>query len=199
MQEHTYLAGVTVDDDGLDDLVSSALSFLENEHILLHKNPQIYMVGRKNPEGDITKFLGNPEDIEMVKIFKGSFLNMEDEEPTEGNIRQFFADNSNLTFMDEGYWCIWFAFQYPEESEEDFEEPGEYWEEAFQNLAVAVGELNLMLVGYNSEHKKIIWQQWSNGEFDEGGISNPDQLEHYSGTNVESKHGVSLGCFELLN
>ncbi|MDB0069894.1 hypothetical protein N9F72_00910 [Gammaproteobacteria bacterium] len=199
MQNHTYLAGVTVDDDGIDDLVSSALSFLEYEHILLHKNPQIYMVGRKNPEGSITKFLGDPEDLEMVKIFKGSFLNMEDKEPTEENIRQFFVDNSNLSFMDEGYWCIWFAFQYPEESEEDFEEPGEYWEEAFQKLAVAVGELNLILVGHNSEHKKIIWQQWSDGDFDEGAISNPAQMDHYSGSNLESKHGVSLGCFELLN
>jgi len=101
--------------------------------------------------------------------------------------------------MDEGYWCIWFAFQYPEESEEDFEEPGEYWEEAFQKLAVAVGELNLILVGHNSEHKKIIWQQWSDGDFDEGAISNPAQMDHYSGSNLESKHGVSLGCFELLN
>ena len=196
IQNHTYLAGIAVEDDGIDDLVSAALHFLETEHIRLHKNPQIYMVGRKNSKGN---FLANPEDTEMVKIFQGSFLNAEDEEPTEEMIRKFFADNSNLSFMDEGYCCIWFAFEYPEESEEDFEQPGEHWEEAFQSLAVGVGELNLILMGYNSEHEKIIWQQWSDGDFDEGAISNPDQFDYYAGSNLESIHKVSLGCFELLN
>ena len=192
---HTYLAAVSVDDEGIDDLVSSALKFLNASYNHLTKRPFIYLIGTKKPDDDAIDFL-NPNDLEVIEVFQGSFDD-DDEEPDETKIRQVFEDNSNLIFMDGGYCKVWLAFNYPEENSDDFEEPGENWGIEFKQLA---GDLDdLILVGYNSEHEEIIWQEWVNGDFDEGAISNSEQFEHYSGSNIESVHKINLDCFKLLS
>ena len=86
---------------------------------------------------------------------------------------------------------------YPEENSDEFEDPGEHWKYDFQQLAQNLDDL--ALVGYNSEFESIIWQQWADGEFDEGAISNQDALDHYSGSKIESVHFVNLGCFNIID
>ena len=194
---HTYLAGVAVDDEGIDDLVSSTLKFVNASYFVLSKRPIIYLIGTKNPDEDAMDFLKNPNDLEVIKVFQGYLLNDDDEEPDETKIRQVFDDNSNLIFMDGGYWKIWLAFNYPEENSDDFEDLGEHWEAEFQQLAERLDDL--ALVGYNSEHEEIIWQEWADGDFDEGAISNYEQFEYYSGSNIESAHKINLDCFKLLS
>jgi len=190
---HTYLAGVSVDDEELDDLVSSALKFINAAYYKLSKNPEIYLIGSKNKDG---KFLNSHKDLECIKIFKGSFLN-DDNEPNEDDVRKAFLENASLNFLDEGYYKVWLAFQYPEENSDDFEDPGEHWTNDFQQLAQNLDDL--AMVGYHSEFEVIIWQEWADGDYDEGAISNQDVLDHYSGKNIESVHSVDLGCLEMLH
>ena len=190
---HTYIAGVQVEDEGLDDLVSSALKFIDAAYYKLSKNPEIYLIGSKNKDG---KFLDSCEDLECIKIFKGSYSN-DDNEPNENDVREVFLDNKALNFLDEGYYSVWFAFQYPEENTDDFEAHGDHWTYDFQQLAHNLDDL--AMVGYHSEFEVIIWQQWCDGNYDEGAISNQNVLDHYSGENIESVHSVDLGCFKIFD
>lgn len=195
---HTYFAGVSVDDEEIDDLVSSAYKFLSAAYANLDQeidgeHPQFYLVGNKESGKN---FLSSPKNLELIKIFKGVEW-QDDPEPNEENIKKTFKDNSKLTFFDDGYYMIWFVFQCPEESSEEEQDPGEHWEYLFQNFAADLPDL--ALAGYNSKFKEIIWQQWSEGQFDEGAISNTDSSDHYSGNNVESEHQINLECFELLD
>ena len=187
-----------MDDEEIDDLVSAAFTFLKAAYVNLDREvngepPQFYLVGNKK-SGD--NFLSSSKDLDLVEIFKGVEW-QEDPEPNEEDIKKIFEDNSKLTFLDDGYYMIWFAFQCPEESEEEMQDLGENWELDFQNLAADLPDL--ALAGYNSKLEEIIWQQWSEGQFDEGAISNTDSSDYYSGSNVESEHQISLECFELLD
>ncbi len=195
---YMYFAGVSVDDEEIDDLVSTAHEFLNAAYVNLDQEvngepAQFYLVGNKK-SGD--NFLSSSEDLELVEIFRGLEW-QEDPEPNEKDIKKIFEDNPELTFLDDSYYMIWFAFQCPEESEEEMQDPGDNWEMLFQNFAADLP--NLALAGYNSKLDEIIWQQWDDGQFDEGAISNTDSSEYYSGSNVESEHKISLECFELLD
>ena len=198
LTNYTYFAGVCVDDEEIDDLVSTAYKFLNAAYVNLDQevngeSPQFYLVGNKK-SGD--NFLSSSKNLELVKIFKGVEW-QEDPEPNEEDIKKIFEDNPKLTFLDDSYYMIWFAFQCPEESEEEMQDPGDNWEMLFQNFAADLPDL--ALAGYNSKLEEIIWQQWSEGQFDEGAISNTDSSDYYSGSKVESEHKISLECFELLD
>ena len=190
---HTYLAGVEVEDEGLDDLISSVLKFVDAAYYKLSKNPEIYLIGTSNKDGE---FLGSHKELQSIKVFQGSYSH-DDDEPNEENVREVFLDNEGLIFLDEGYSKVWLAFKYPEEISDEFENPGDHWIYDFQQLAQNLDDL--ALVGYNSKFESIIWQQWAGGEFDEGAISNQDLLDHYSGSNIESVHLVNLSCFKILD
>ena len=188
---HTYLAGVEVEGEEIDDLISLVLTFIEAAYYKLSKNPEIYLIGTTNKDG---KFLGSYQDLHSIKVFEESSY---DDEPNEDNIRGVFLENEGLNFLDEGYSKVWLAFKYPEENSDEFEDPGEHWKYDFQQLAQNLDDL--ALVGYNSEFESIIWQQWADGEFDEGAISNQDALDNYSGSKIESVHFVNLGCFNIID
>ncbi|MDA0345738.1 MAG: hypothetical protein O3C54_07255 [Proteobacteria bacterium] len=193
IKNHTYLAGIEVEDEELDDLVSSVFKFIDAAYYKLSKNPEVYLIGSNNKDG---KFLDSCKDLECIKIFKGSFL-ADDNEPNEDDVRGVLIENEALNFLDEGYYKVWLAFQYPEENSDDFEDPGEHWTNDFQQLAQNLD--NLAMVGYHSEFEAVIWQQWADGDYDEGAISNQDALDHYSGQNIESVHSVDLGCLKILD
>ena len=55
------------------------------------------------------------------------------------------------------------------------------------------------MIGYNSKIKDNIWQQWGDGQYDEGAISNPNQADQYIGEKITTQHSVSLNCLELAN
>ena len=190
---HTYLAGVGVEGEGVDDLISSVLKFVDAAYYKLSMNPEIYLVGTSNKDGE---FLGSHQYLQSVKVFKGSYSH-DDDEPNEENVRQVLQDNEGLNFLDENYAKVWFAFKYAEESSDEFESPGDHWIYDFQQLAQNLDDL--ALVGYNSKFESKIWQEWAGGELDEGAISNEDALDHYSGSNIESIHSINLGCFTILD
>ena len=96
---HTYFAGVSVDDEEIDDLVSSAYKFLSAAYANLDQeldgeSPQFYVVGNKESGKN---FLSSPKNLELIKIFKGVEW-QDDPEPNEENIKKTFKDNSKLTF-----------------------------------------------------------------------------------------------------
>ena len=91
---------------------------------------------------------------------------------------------------------LWFLFDYPDEDEDALEDPGDNWRYDFQEMANLLEMFTL--VGYNSEVQDVIYQEWFEGDYDEGALSNPDSLDHYSGQNVETEHFVGLETFNLL-
>lgn len=190
---HSYLAGISCDDESQEAQVSAILNGLEAVYYKLNKAPTIYLLGTNDSE---SRFISNAKNLQPIKLYKGSFV-VDDDEPSEEIIKKVLDENKSLTFLDEDSCCVWLMFSYPEEDEDEFEEPGEHWEYDFQQMANNL-ESSFTLVGYNSEIKDVILQQWHNGEFDEGAISNPDQVAHYSGNNVSSIHSIDLKCFKLL-
>ena len=55
----------------------------------------------------------------------------------------------------------------------------------------------IVFIGYNSELQKIIWQQWGDGEYDEGALSNLDKIDHYADNNIKTEHKVDLKYLSL--
>lgn len=190
---HSYLVGISCDGESQEALVSTVLNGLEAVYYKLNKAPTTYLLGTNDSEN---RFISNAKALQPIKLYKGSFID-DDNEPSEEIITKVLDENKSLTFLDEDYYCVWLMFSYPEEDKNEFEEPGEHWEYDFHQMATSI-EGALTLVGYNSEIKDVIFQQWDDGEFDEGAISNPDQVAHYSGDNVNSIHFIDLECFKLL-
>ena len=203
MKTHTYFAGVSVDDEELDDIASAAYSFVYAAYCWLTTSVPIYVVAHKDKE--TMKYLDDTEKLSLIKVYDGgSYLNDEGEEPDEEMIKEHLASHfEKLALFDCGYWYVWLAFEYPEEDPDDFTEPGEIWEYEFQHIANSLGGLEpptnggFSIIGYNSEIEDKIWQQWDEGDYDEGAISNPDQADHYSGENLYDLHSFNLDCFNL--
>ena len=188
-----YLAGVGIEGTEPEDIASGCYDFSDASYYKFSQTSSIYLLGlEKEPED---KFTLEPENFKLVKIFAGTYSD-DDPEPSRVQIEQILEQNSNLTFVDEEYMRLWFLFDYPDEDEDALEDPGDNWRYDFQEMANLLEMFTL--VGYNSEVQDVIYQEWFEGDYDEGALSNPDSLDHYSGQNVETEHFVGLETFNLL-
>jgi hypothetical protein len=189
----TYLAGVAVDDEGEEAALLAAYDFVDAAYYKFSQASPIYLVGlEREPESHFTL---EAKDYKLIKLFEGACSD-DDPEPSKEEIANILGKHRDLTILDENYMFLWFAFDYPDEDEDAFDDPGDNWRYDFQQLANLLE--GFTLVGYNSEIEDVIWQQWDGGDFDEGAISNPDTLDHYSGENVQTQHFVAMETFDLL-
>ena len=189
----TYLAGLSLDDDEFATVATAVYDFADATYYKFSKNSSIYLIGLKtSPQ---SKFTLEAKNFNLVEVFEGTSAR-DDPEPSKNQIEQILKDNDSLTFFDENYEKVWFLFDYPEEDEEELEDPGDHWRYDFQQLANLLGDF--VLIGFNSEIKDDIWQEWSGGHYDEGALSNSESVDHYSGDNLQSQHFVAKEIFNLL-
>jgi hypothetical protein len=194
-KKHSYLAGVSTADESLDSILETAYEFVETAYYkFTEKQPVYLVVNKKNDDG--IEFLGDINHLSLVKLYEGCYED-DDPEPNKDDIRGILEKNSDFKLFDDGYLYLWFLFEFPEEDEDQFEEPGSHWEDAFYQLNKDFD--GFAMVGYHSEIKENIWQQWCNGEFDEGAISNRKNMDQYKGENLYSVHKVDLKCLNVKN
>lgn len=202
MKKHTYLAGINLyeidsedglDDEELEDIVGRIYRFVDFAVYEFDTPPKIYLIANKNK--DYKDFLSNPEDNSLIEIYQGDDSGENDEVPTKDEIKNLITKHLNgLEIFDGWSFMIWLAFEYPEE---DPDKPGGLWLNEFEGI---VGEFDaITIIGYNSEIKDNILQQWGDGQYDEGAISNPDVADHYTGENITTIHKVNLNCLNLSN
>ena len=202
MKKHTYLAGISLDEidseDGLDDeeledIVGRIYRFVDFAVYEFDTPPKIYLIANKDK--DYKRYLSNPEDNSLIEIYQGDDSGENDEVPTKDEIKNLITKHLNgLEIFDGWSFMIWLAFEYPEE---DPDKPGGLWLNEFQGI---VGEFDaITIIGYNSEIKDNILQQWGDGQYDEGAISNPDVADHYTGENITTNHQINLNCLNLSN
>jgi len=202
MKKNTYLAGIQItdieSDEGLSDeelgfIVDGIYTFVDFAVYAFDTPPKIYLIANKNK--DYKNFLSNPEDNSLIEIYQGDDSGENDTVPTTDEIKNLINKHLNGLEIFDGWSCnVWLAFEYPEE---DPNKPGELWLTDFQVIA---GEFDaITIIGYNSEIEDNIWQQWGDGQYDEGAISNPDLADHYIGENITTKHSVNLNCLNLSN
>jgi len=193
-KKHTYLAGANTDDDSFDNMVEVAFQFVETAYYKFSEKHPVYLIISKKEEEDIN-FLDDVSALRLVKLFEGSY-DQDDEAPTKEAIRKILEDNSDSRIFDGGYWNLWFLFEFPEEDEEEWEDPGDHWEYTFLQLVKDFD--SFIMIGYHSGLEDIIWQQWCGTDYDEGAISN-DNSDYYMGDNLQSNHRVDLKCLDIKN
>ena len=202
MKKDTYLAGIQIteieSEEGLNDeelgfIVDSIYRFVDFAVYAFDTPPKIYLIANKNK--DYKRFLSDLEDNSLIEIYEGDDSGENDTVPTTDEIRNLINKHLNgLEIFDRWSCNVWLAFEYPEE---DPNKPGELWLTDFQ---VIVGEFDaITIIGYNSEIEDNIWQQWGDGQYDEGAISNPDLADHYIGENITTELDVNLNCLNLSN
>jgi len=192
---HTYLAGVYTEDDSIDEILNTVYEFVDVTFYKFPRKLPIYLIASSEGEDDIN-FLKNISDLKLIKLFEGNYYE-DDEEPSKDRLKEILDSNADSKIFDGGYSYIWFLFQFPEEDENDFEEPGSHWDDVFYQLVKDFPAI--ALVGYHSGIEDNIWQQWGDGEFDEGAISNPDEEDFYKGDNLLTNHKIDLDCLDISN
>jgi hypothetical protein len=184
---HTYLAGIQLDDDGLEDIAKKIYRFLDFATYELENTPTIYLVANKHKE--TMKFLTKAEDNSLIQVFSGGEAPVPSKEELQGQLEQ---DAEELEIVDGGLFSVWLAFEYPER---DVGTDGELWRSKFEGIA---GEFeSITFVGHDPEIGDLIWQQWADGEFDEGAISNSDEADYYIGESLTTRHFVDLKCLDF--
>jgi len=192
---HTYLAGVSADDESSECILDTAFEFVETAYYKFSQKLPVYIVlNSKNEEG--IDFLNDINNLSIVKLYEGCWRN-DDPEPNKDAVKNILEKHTNSKIFDDGYLYVWFLFEFPEEDEEEFEDPGSHWEDTFYQLVKDFD--GVAMIGYHSEIEDNIWQQWGEGEFDEGAISNSDVVDHYKGENLFSVHKVDLKCLDIAN
>ena len=194
LAEHTYLAGANTDDDSFDNLVEVAYQFVETAYYKFSEKHPIYLIVSNKKEESIN-FLDDVNALRLVKLFEGSY-DQDDTGPSKDDIETILKDNSSFQIFDEGYWNLWFLFEYPEEDEDEWEQPGDHWEYDFLQLVKDFD--SFIMVGYHSGMEENIWQQWCGTDYDEGAISN-DNSDYYAGENLQNNHNVDLKCLDIKN
>jgi len=202
MKKHTYLAGIEIteieSEEGLNDeelevIANRIYRFVDFAVYAFDTPPKIYLITSKNK--DFGKFLSNSKDNSLVELYEGDDSGENEEVPTKDEIKNLITKPLNgLEIFDGWSSTIWLAFEYPEE---DPDKPGELWLTDFQTIS---GEFEaITIIGYNSKNEDNIWQQWGDGQYDEGAISNPDVADHYTGENITINYSVNLNCLNLSN
>jgi hypothetical protein len=195
VKKHTYLVGVSTDDESPESVLDTAFEFVETAYYKFSQKLPVYIVlNSQNEEG--IDFLNDINILSIVKLYEGCWRD-DDPEPNKDDIKNALENISNGRIFDEGYMKLWFIFEFPEEDEDEWEEPGSHWEDAFFQLVKDFDAV--AMIGYHSEIEDNIWQQWGGGEYDEGAISNSDVIDHYKGENLSSIHKVDLKCLDINN
>ena len=202
MKKNTYLAGIQIteieSEKGLNEtelefLVSKVFRFIDFSVYTFDSPPTIYLIANKNKS--YKSFLSEIEDLLLIEIYEGEDSGKNKKVPSKDEIKNLINKNINGLEIFNGLdCCVWLAFEYPEQYLKKSEE---LWLTEFQTI---VGEFEaITMIGYNSKIKDNIWQQWGDGQYDEGAISNPNQADQYIGENITTQHSVSLNCLELAN
>ncbi|MDA9805637.1 hypothetical protein N9C67_06495 [Gammaproteobacteria bacterium] len=202
MRKNTYLSGIQITeiegDEALNEedvgfIVNKIYRFVDFAVYAFDTPPKIYLIANKNK--GYKRFLSEIEDLSLIEIYEGDDSGKNNTLPSKDEIKNLINKNLNgLEIFDGWGCCAWLAFEYPEEEPN---KSGELWLTDFQTI---VGEFDaITIIGYNSKIKDNIWQQWGDGQYDEGAISNRDQADHYIGENITTQHSVSLNCLELAN
>jgi len=193
--KHTYLAGAAAYDDSFDNLVEVAYQFVETAYYKFSDQYKVYLILRDKAEN--INYLDDVSVLRLTELFEGSY-DKDDEAPSKDEIRKTLKESSNFQIFDEGYMMLWFLFEFPEEDEDDWtQEPGDNWKYTFLQLAKDFDAFTM--IGYHSGMGDNIWQQWGEGDYDEGAISNSDVSDHYMGDNLETIHKVDLKCLDIKN
>lgn len=195
VKRHTYLAGVSADDESPECILDTAFEFVETAYYKFPQKLPVYIVvNSQYEEGD--DFLIDISALNIVKLYEGCFRD-DDPEPNKDDIESVLENISNGRIFDEGYMKLWFIFEFPEEDEEELEDPGDHWEDTFYQLVKDFDDV--VMIGYHSEIEDNIWQQWGGGEYDEGAISHSNVVDHYKGENLYSIHKIDLKCLDINN
>lgn len=189
MKNHSFLAGIQLNDEDLDSIVSSVYRFVDFSCYVFDTPPTISIVAKKEKNN----FISSVDNSSLVDVYRDDNLHETNKPPAKEEIRKNIAKLADqLIIFDEEYYMVWLRFDY---LEEDLDKLSKLWTINFHEIAAEFE--GIVFIGYNSELQKIIWQQWGDGEYDEGALSNLDKIDHYADNNIKTEHKVDLKYLSL--
>jgi hypothetical protein len=184
---HTYLAGLYTENDSIDSMLYTAFGLVEKAYYKFKAKSPIYLLGKYSKKSDIN-FVDDVKALKALKLFEGSIYEGDDA-PSLDKVKKIIEENSDLKIYDDGYFYMWFLFNIPDE-DGSWEPLGSNWEDVL--FQIVKDSDAAAIIGYHSGIRDNIWQQWCDGELDEGAISHEDIIDHYRGKNLSVVHGMIM-------